>query len=104
MAPGRGPLAHAGMGRVRYAAEGAEPWTRVRVRATSLDDPAAHAEAVLEVLPSEVFGVLEQVLGRVTARNLDNPAYAAEAQVVVPALISHQLHPVDLGFGVVMIP
>jgi hypothetical protein len=151
------------------------------VRATSLEDPERHADAVIEVLPSEAFGVLEQVLGpgwieagaerpapvrleikeprwfswsgsytfsaevdsferdrfawavhpgigrlsrvatgegsrdtgrfdppagehpemlvRVTARNLDNPAYTGEAQLELPPQSTAVLHPVDLGFG-----
>lgn len=63
MTPGGGSLAHVDPGRVRYTAGGVEPWIRVQVRATSLEDPARHAEAVIEVLPNEIFGVLEQVLG-----------------------------------------
>jgi hypothetical protein len=181
VAPGPGSLAHADLGRVRYVADGVEPWSRVQVRVTSLEDPARHADAVIEVLPSEAFGVLEQVLGpgwieagaerpalvrleikeprwfswsgsytfsaevdsferdrfawavhpgigrlsrvatgdrsrdtvrfdppagehpevlvRVTARNLDNPAYIAEGLLELPPQNTAVLHPVDLGFG-----
>ncbi|MDR3673194.1 MAG: hypothetical protein P4L36_20280 [Holophaga sp.] len=58
-----GALQSASHGRVLYTADPVPAWSRVTVRATSLKDPSAFGEAIIDVLPGEIFKIIGQVLG-----------------------------------------
>jgi len=88
MTPGGGSLRAGPMGNVLYCAEGVAPWSRVRVRATSIRHREAFGEAVVEVLPDGVFRVLEGVLGPHWLEEAAEAPPSIRIQVVPPSLFS----------------